>query len=64
MLTLMVGSVEEVFFSIFIGAVEHTKSAQFFLREISIPSSQIHRKCFNTGLYVFLLYQSLLEIAT
>jgi hypothetical protein len=57
MFTLMVERVEDVFLSIFVRvvrAVKHTKSEQFFPREISIPSFQIHRKFFITCPYVFL----------
>jgi hypothetical protein len=46
MLTLMVGTVEDVFLSIFMW--ELTTQNQ-----ISISSLQIHRKCFNTHLVIF-----------
>jgi hypothetical protein len=54
MLTLMVEGGRRWFLSIFVRAVNHTKSEHFFSREIDIPSTQIHRKCFNKGLYGFL----------
>jgi hypothetical protein len=53
MLTLMMEGVEDVFLSIFVRAVKHTKSEQSFPREISIPSPQIHRECFKACLHVF-----------
>jgi hypothetical protein len=53
MLTLMVGRVEDVILSIFIRELT-THTQTFFSREISIPSPQIHRKCFNTCLLIFL----------
>jgi hypothetical protein len=54
MFALMVERVEDVFLSIFVRAVKHTKLKHFFSREISMPSPQIHRKCFNSCLLDFL----------
>jgi hypothetical protein len=62
MLTMMVGWVEDVFLSIFIGAVKHTKS-QHFSREkyLYLLSRFIENARLKVYMF-FVFYQSLLEI--